>query len=313
MGEVKVTELKKFLASLNEVQLKGEITELFKLFPAVKEYYKVKLDPAGEKDILEKYNKIIEDEFFPDRGFGKLRYSVMKKALEDFRKISRSPENIAELMISYAENGVEFTNEYGDIDQKFYNNIEGMYEKALKFVFEENLNQQFQDRFRKIMEASDGIGWGFSDGLCDLYYSYYEDEGIIKPQKDEKEPDNLRSIEIKRSENNYNEQERRVNEFIIRCGGMDDSKIEVAWCEYLEENLQFPFSAEIIDDSGPLEVGDIIKVTDIEGIFDLYGIVVNARLGRNKYSFPLCLLELVEKNSKNYQLVDDYNLWFSNR
>ena len=42
MGEVKVTELKKFLASLNEVQLKGEITELFKLFPAVKEYYKVK-------------------------------------------------------------------------------------------------------------------------------------------------------------------------------------------------------------------------------------------------------------------------------
>ena len=86
-----------------------------------------------------------------------------------------------------------------------------------------------------------------------------------------------------------------------------------AWCKYLEENLQFPFEAEIIDEPGPLEVGDVIKVTGIDGVFDLYGIVVNARMGRKKYSFPLCLLELVEKTSRNYQLVDDYNLWFSNR
>jgi len=174
MSEVKATELKKFLANLSEVELRGEITELFKLFPVVKEYYKVKLNPAGEKDILEKYKKIIKDEFFPDRGFGKLRYSVMKKALDDFRKISRSPENIAELMISHTEYGVEFTNEYGDIDERFYKNIEGMYEKALKFIFNEHLDQQYGDRLRRIMEAADGIGWGFSDGLCDLYYSYYE-------------------------------------------------------------------------------------------------------------------------------------------
>ena len=31
-----------------------------------------------------------------------------------------------------------------------------------------------------------------------------------------------------------------------------------------------------------------------------------------QYMFFLCLLELVEKDSKNYQLVHDYNLWFSN-
>lgn len=175
MSEVKVTELKKYLANLSEVELKAEITELFKLFPVVKEYYKVKLDPAGEKDILEKYKQIIRDEFFPDRGFGKLRYAVMKKALDDFRKISRSPENSAELMISHTEFGVEFTNEYGDIDERFYNNIEGMYGKALQFIFKEHLDQQYHDRLRKILDDGDGIGWGFSDGLCDLYYSFYEE------------------------------------------------------------------------------------------------------------------------------------------
>ena len=136
-------------------------------------------------------------------------------------------------------------------------------------------------------------------------------EIVIKYVKSE--PDNLRSIEMKRSEKLYDEQECRVNEFVKNCGGKNDSRIEDAWCKYLEENLQFPFEAEIIDEPGPLEVGDIIKVTGIDNINDLYGIVVNARKGRKKYPFPLCLLESVEKASRNHQLVDDYNLWFSNR
>lgn len=116
-----------------------------------------------------------------------------------------------------------------------------------------------------------------------------------------------------RYEKLYNEQERRINQFIESCRSKDNSDIEDAWCEYLEENLQFPFEARIIDEPEPLEIGDIIKVTGIDGVYDLYGIVVIARKGRKKYWYSLCLLELVEKGGKNYQLVDDYNLWFSNR
>ena len=126
-------------------------------------------------------------------------------------------------------------------------------------------------------------------------------------------PDNLHSIEMKRAEKRYEEQERRVDEFVRNCGGEDDLEIEEAWQKYLENHLQFPFEAEIVDDPGPLKVGDIIKVTAIEGVFDLYGNVVKARMGRKQYSFPICLLELVEKESKNYQLVDDYNFGFCNR
>ena len=126
-------------------------------------------------------------------------------------------------------------------------------------------------------------------------------------------PDNLRSIEMKRAEKLYEEQERRVDEFVRNCGGEDDLEIEEAWQKYLEDHLQFPFEAEIVDDPGPLKVGDIIKVTAIESSDDLYGIVIKARMGRKQYSFPICLLEPVEKESKNYQLVDDYNFWFSNQ
>lgn len=164
------------------------------------------------------------------------------------------------------------------------------------------------------------------------------DEGVIKLKKEKKEtdisqfkkllkllipgieieyvkasPDNLRSIEMKRAEKLYEEQGRRVDEFIKNYCSEDDMEIEEAWQTYVEDHLQFPFEAEIVDDPGPLEVGDIIKVTAIEGSDDLHGIIVKARMGRKQYSFPICLLEPIEKESKNYQLIDDYNFWFCNR
>lgn len=164
------------------------------------------------------------------------------------------------------------------------------------------------------------------------------DKGVIKLKKEKKEtdvsqfkkmlkllvpgleieymkasPDNIRSIEMKRAEKLYEEQELRVEEFVRKFGSEDDMEIEEAWQNYLEDHLQFPFEAEIIDEPEPLEIGDVIKVTAIDGYDDLHGIIVKARLGRKQYSFPICLLEPVEKVSKNYQLVDDYNFWFCNR
>lgn len=50
MSDVKVTDLKRYLATLSEVELRGEITELFKLFPVVKECYKVRLAPVFNAD-----------------------------------------------------------------------------------------------------------------------------------------------------------------------------------------------------------------------------------------------------------------------
>lgn len=77
--------------------------------------------------------------------------------------------------------------------------------------------------------------------------------------------DKLCSIEMKPSEKRYEEQEQRVDEFVRKYGDEDDMEIEEAWQDYLEDHLQFPFEAKIVDAPGPLEVGDIIKVTAIRG------------------------------------------------
>lgn len=164
------------------------------------------------------------------------------------------------------------------------------------------------------------------------------DEGVIKLKKEKKKtdisqfkkllkllapeiaieyvksfPDNIRSIEMKRAEKLYEEQKQRVDEFVRNSSVEDDIETEEAWQNYLGEHLQFPFEAEIVEQPGPLEVGDIIKVIAIEGADDLYGIIVKIKMGRKQYLFPLCLLEPVEKENNNYRLVDDYNFWFCNR
>ena len=170
---MKKADLKSKIATLSRVDLEALLLELYTKNAECKELIEVKFDPDSETAVFEKYKKQIVHEFFPDRGFGKLRYSVMRKALKNFRDVSTNHEFIAELMMIHVEKGVAFTNEYGDIDEKFYDNVAKMYAKAWRYIIEHDLKSKFLQRCRAVVDQTDGIGWGFHDELHDLYL-YYE-------------------------------------------------------------------------------------------------------------------------------------------
>ncbi len=88
-----------------------------------------------------------------------------------------------------------------------------------------------------------------------------------------------------------------------------------AWSRHLKKVLVFPFDVEIVEGAGrgPLKVGDKIRVHRINMVDDLYGVIVDVRLGRLKYAHPLCDLEALDKKSPNYQNVRDYVVWYANR
>lgn len=90
MSNFTITNLKKYLNNMTKEELIVEIVDIVKQYPDIKEYYTAKLDPKYEEIAFEKYKKIITNEFFPDRGFGKLRYPVVNKAIKDFCKISNN-------------------------------------------------------------------------------------------------------------------------------------------------------------------------------------------------------------------------------
>ena len=111
------------------------------------------------------------------------------------------------------------------------------------------------------------------------------------------------------------EQGKRIQQALASVDPDDEMAALEAWEEYLEGTLTFPFQAEIDEwqERGPLQAGDRVKVTGIDLVDDLYGIIVDLRHERRKYAFPLCDLEVVDENSPNYQIVEDYRVWFANR
>ena len=66
-------------------------------------------------------------------------------------------------------------------------------------------------------------------------------------------------------------------------------------------------------ESGYLQAGDQVRVQRLRMIDDLYGIIVEATRGRERYDFPLADLEVLKKKSPSYQPVRDYCVWFANQ
>ena len=169
---MKVNDLKRNLKDSSKEELIKEIVELFKKNSFVKDYYILKYDAESNSSVLDKHKDIIENEFFPKRGYGKARLSVARKSITEFKKLSQDEIQLAELMIFYVEVGVKFTNCYGDIDEPFYLSMESMYEKVVKFIISTKLEDMFKHRCLEIVNDTSGMGWGFHDQLSAIYHEY---------------------------------------------------------------------------------------------------------------------------------------------
>ena len=79
-------------------------------------------------------------------------------------------------MIYYVECGNKFTLDYGDINERYYDELVEMYRRAIKSVRELPKSKQatFRKRLEKIMNSADGIGWGYYDDLCHFYHETFE-------------------------------------------------------------------------------------------------------------------------------------------
>ena len=111
------------------------------------------------------------------------------------------------------------------------------------------------------------------------------------------------------------EEGKRIGKILRGTDPNDEMGCLYRWAEYLEENLNFPVQA-IVDESvsyGPVKFGDKVSIKSLPHLEDLHGIIAEIRLGRKKFAFPLCDLKVVNKTSPDYQLIDDYRIWFANR
>lgn len=169
--KITVTQVKKALKDYDKDTLLSILMDCYKQSNDVKNYIHVLINPDEAVDELyTKARKLIMNEFFPQKGYGKLRLAQAKKAITDFKKLSNDETRTIDLMIYYVESGVKFTNTYGDINDTFYYSMASMYANVISKIIEnDKLYIRFNDRLEQIVNDTSGIGWGFHD---ELSYSY---------------------------------------------------------------------------------------------------------------------------------------------
>jgi hypothetical protein len=134
-------------------------------------------DSGGE--VLEKYRRRIVEQFFPARGFGKLKLGEARKAIRDYRKATGNIPGTAELLMTYVENGTRFTEQYGDIDERFYSSVESALDELAALLRGEarEMYPQFVDRLAEVDRMASGIGWGFCDFVANVVGALEEELG----------------------------------------------------------------------------------------------------------------------------------------
>jgi len=121
---------------------------------------------------LEKYRRKIVEQFFPARGEGKLKLVEARKAIRDYRKATGNLTGTIDLMLTYVESGTEFTHQFGDINESFYNSLESVLNEMAQLLMREGseLYPRFRERVQRLATHADGIGWGYGDALRGQVY-----------------------------------------------------------------------------------------------------------------------------------------------
>lgn len=119
----------------------------------------------------------------------------------------------------------------------------------------------------------------------------------------------------------YNDElQQRRAEKVLKGTKNDTEKELVAWGNHLEKELTFPFEAivEEFQDYNIFRQGEIVTVDSIAGISYDYSVLANVTLKnrpfwkKKKRIIAIWELMVADKDSKNYQVLEDYRMWDGN-
>jgi hypothetical protein len=168
------------LATLDKPALLTLVKDLYEAAAENRDFIQARCQ-TGESggEILEKYRGKIVEQFFPARGKGKLKLGEARKAIRDYRKATGNLPGTAELLLTYVENGAEFTRDYGDIDERFYSSVESALDELAMLLRSEvrGMYPQFSERLARVEQLADGIGWGFHEYIGDVVWQLEEELG----------------------------------------------------------------------------------------------------------------------------------------
>jgi len=113
-----------------------------------------------------------------------------------------------------------------------------------------------------------------------------------------------------KAQNDPEREERITMEIIVDC--YDESERVQGWYCYLQDKLQFPFTAKCIAKRAisPLKVKDEVEVIDMAPDDDCKGeMFVMIRWEKDGLGVPLSQLKPVDADEQTTEAVEDWHYW----
>ena len=166
-------DIKPVLSGFSSTQLLGLVQDLYRFSEQNASFMQARfLSDRKQGDHLAVYKKRIQQAVSPKQPWKQdVRLADGRRAIRDFKKAIGNISDTLTLMVYYVECGNDFTLEFGDIDEAFYNSLGSMFSKIVQILLDEN-NQDLAAAFLPTLETEfhrvDGkMGWGYPDELSD--------------------------------------------------------------------------------------------------------------------------------------------------
>lgn len=129
----------------------------------------------------------------------------------------------------------------------------------------------------------------------------------------------VKNMQDKLSEKYYwaslGEEGNRISKILDGVNPKNEMKCLQKWDSHLDSKLTFPFQAIVTnsEDNWIIKEDDKLLVKSLTHFVDTYGIIAKINRDGEKFEFPICDLEVLNKDTENYQLIEDYKTWFANK
>jgi hypothetical protein len=163
------SDLRQSLEDLSKEQVVELLKGLHDLSSQNKAWLRGKLLPIGQDTayLEECRRKVIKAVYDPARKFPDMpRFRDAKGIIAAYRKSTRDLRGTLDLMLTYVERRHAFTNDFGDIDEPFYDaliNMLGRFAVELRSSpAKREMYAPFRPRLMSMRRTSE-IGWGYGD------------------------------------------------------------------------------------------------------------------------------------------------------
>lgn len=179
---LKWSELKKLFQEADQKELINLLHDLYKNSVENRRYVTARYAKVEEgSNILEAYRKKVINVYYPPRGAASSpRYSVAKKAINDYFEASGDIKGTMDLALTLVENVLKYRHEFSGIDEKSYVGGSEMMEKVCELIRTEErqkLYPDFRERLQKLYRDSKNGPYGIANieyCISDLEYDFLE-------------------------------------------------------------------------------------------------------------------------------------------